>query len=63
MRSRIKRCNDCRTYTLKDQCPKCGLAVINTFPPRYSPEDRYGKYRRMARYGNGTETDGKGGVQ
>jgi rRNA maturation protein Nop10 len=20
--------------------------TVNTFPPRYSPEDRYGKYRR-----------------
>ncbi len=63
MRSHIKRCSDCRTYTLKDQCPKCSSTVMNTFPPRYSPEDRYGRYRRMALYGKGTGTDGKGEVQ
>jgi rRNA maturation protein Nop10 len=36
---------------------------MNTFPPRYSPEDRYGKYRRMALYGRGMETDDNGGVE
>jgi H/ACA ribonucleoprotein complex subunit 3 len=28
-------------------CPKCDRPTENTFPPRYSPEDKYGKYRRM----------------
>lgn len=63
MRSRIKRCSNCRTYTLKDQCPKCSSVVMNTFPPRYSPEDRYGKYRRMALYGKDRETEGNGEVE
>jgi rRNA maturation protein Nop10 len=29
------------------KCPKCDTLTENTFPPRYSPEDKYGKYRRM----------------
>lgn len=48
----MRRCPDCERYTLKDACPECGTPSINTFPPRYSPEDRFGKYRRMALYGS-----------
>jgi H/ACA ribonucleoprotein complex subunit 3 len=46
----MKRCPKCRTYTLKEKCPQCGSLSENSFPPRYSPEDRFGKYRRMALY-------------
>lgn len=35
--------------------------MVNTIPPRYSPEDRYGKYRRMALYGKTKGTDGSAG--
>jgi H/ACA ribonucleoprotein complex subunit 3 len=44
---RIHKCAKCDGYTLKDACPKCGSAAYKTLPPRFSPEDRYGKYRRM----------------
>lgn len=60
MRSRIKRCSHCHAYTLKDSCPGCGSPVVNTIPPRYSPEDRYGRYRRMALYGNIADADPDG---
>ena len=46
MRSLMKRCPACETYTLRDACPKCGAAAASPLPPRYSPEDRYGAYRR-----------------
>ncbi|MGA1865866.1 MAG: RNA-protein complex protein Nop10 [Thermoplasmatota archaeon] len=47
MRSRILRCNECMRYTLKEKCRECDAPTVNTFPPRYSPQDRYGRYRRM----------------
>lgn len=47
VRSRILRCNECMRYTLKEKCRECDAPTVNTFPPRYSPQDRYGKYRRM----------------
>lgn len=34
-------------YTLKTACPKCGTATAQAGPAKYSPEDRYGKYRRQ----------------
>lgn len=45
-RSRIQWCRACDAPTLKVQCPKCGAATVNPLPPKYSPEDPYGKYRR-----------------
>lgn len=49
MKSKIMKCEKCGTYTLKDVCPECGNKSITPIPPRYSPEDSYGKYRRMMR--------------
>lgn len=34
-------------YTLQAACPKCGKATSQPGPAKYSPEDRYGKYRRQ----------------
>jgi H/ACA ribonucleoprotein complex subunit 3 len=33
---------------MKDKCPKCNLKTISPKPPKYSPEDKYAKYRRIA---------------
>jgi H/ACA ribonucleoprotein complex subunit 3 len=49
MRSKIKKCRVCDLYTLKDVCPACGESTSQTKPARFSPEDRYGKYRRALR--------------
>ncbi len=42
----MKKCLDCKIYTFKDSCPKCGKKTTNPIPPPFSPEDKYGKYRR-----------------
>jgi H/ACA ribonucleoprotein complex subunit 3 len=55
MSGHIRRCDKDRTYTLKNQCPVCGEATRTAHPPRFSPEDRFGKYRRLfkdGRYNN-----------
>jgi len=36
-------------YTLGDVCPECGAEAVNSAPAPFSPEDRYGEYRRKAR--------------
>jgi H/ACA ribonucleoprotein complex subunit 3 len=46
MRSTMRKCAACGRYTLNDVCPDCGRATGSPMPPRYSPEDRYGAYRR-----------------
>ncbi|MCC7557004.1 MULTISPECIES: RNA-protein complex protein Nop10 [Methanoculleus] len=49
MSSRIRRCPHDRRYTLSDLCPVCGRPCRPAHPARFSPEDRYGKYRRAVR--------------
>lgn len=44
----LRRCPRCGRYTLrKDKCPVCGETVYVPHPPRFSPEDKYVKYRYM----------------
>ncbi len=47
MHTLIRRCPKCGRYTLREICPVCGEKTYEVLPPRFSPEDRYGKYRRM----------------
>ena len=42
----LRYCNYCKEYTLDDICNRCKNKTISKYPPRFSPEDRYGKYRR-----------------
>ena len=44
---RMKKCKPCGAYTFKDVCPKCGGPTVSPQPPKFSPLDPYGKYRRM----------------
>lgn len=44
----ILKCKNCSNYTLKERC-KCGGIAVTVRPPRYSPEDQYGVYRRKAK--------------
>ncbi|HOT04085.1 MAG TPA: RNA-protein complex protein Nop10 [Methanolinea sp.] len=46
MSGRLRRCPRDRTYTLQDNCPACGGPTVSAHPARFSPDDRYGKYRR-----------------
>jgi len=44
---KMKKCKECFVYTFKEKCPKCGKRTSDPSPSSYSPEDKYGKYRRM----------------
>ncbi|MCL4332442.1 MAG: RNA-protein complex protein Nop10 [Candidatus Thermoplasmatota archaeon] len=51
MKSLIFKCTACSTYSMENVCPKCGSPTISTIPPRFSPQDKYGKYRMKMLYG------------
>lgn len=42
-------CANCREYTMKEKCPKCGTLTIEKKPPKFSPLDKWGKYRRATK--------------
>ena len=44
----ILKCKECNKYTLKEKC-ECTGKAITIRPPKYSPEDKYGEYRRKAK--------------
>ncbi|MCU4717285.1 RNA-protein complex protein Nop10 [Halapricum hydrolyticum] len=52
MKSDIRVCSAWReahdrpVYTLAGSCPDCGAEAVNSAPAPFSPEDRYGSYRR-----------------
>jgi H/ACA ribonucleoprotein complex subunit 3 len=46
LKGMIKRCSVCGEYTLRmDSCPHCGGALRNPHPAKFSPEDKYSRYR------------------
>lgn len=45
----LKKCVKCGEYTLMDE--HCG-ATVSAYPPKYSPDDKYGEYRRKAKRGD-----------
>ncbi|MFB6227224.1 MAG: RNA-protein complex protein Nop10 [Halobacteriales archaeon] len=58
MKSDIRVCgawedeHDRPVYTLAERCPKCGERAVNSAPAPFSPEDRYGEYRRALKRRN-----------
>lgn len=52
----VMRCGDCREYTLEDACPACGGATESAHPAKFSPDDKYMRYRLKSRYQQDGET-------
>ncbi|MFH1786751.1 MAG: RNA-protein complex protein Nop10 [archaeon] len=56
MSHNIHKCPTCYRYTLKEKCPVCAAETIIPAPARFSPDDKYVKYRLEWRLKNG-DTD------
>ncbi|MCW3994166.1 MAG: RNA-protein complex protein Nop10 [Candidatus Bathyarchaeota archaeon] len=49
----LRKCKGCGKYTLrKDSCPCCGGKVRVPHPPKFSPDDKYLKYRMALKRGS-----------
>ncbi|MFQ5405887.1 MAG: RNA-protein complex protein Nop10 [Candidatus Micrarchaeia archaeon] len=46
MKNKLLKCSNCGKYTLKHDCPVCCCQTKVAHPSRYSPQDKYAKYRR-----------------
>jgi H/ACA ribonucleoprotein complex subunit 3 len=47
MAEHILKCLSCNKYTLESTCSQCNNPAVIPKPPKYSPEDKYGDYRRQ----------------
>ncbi|MFX1269663.1 MAG: nucleolar RNA-binding Nop10p family protein [Promethearchaeota archaeon] len=44
----LQKCKACNNYSLQNpesKCKYCGGELINPYPPKFSPIDKYAKYR------------------
>ncbi|MEM1945697.1 MAG: nucleolar RNA-binding Nop10p family protein [Candidatus Caldarchaeum sp.] len=53
---RIMRCPECRTYTLKEYCPRCGGRTASPHPIHFTPESRYASLLLKARKSRAEKT-------
>ncbi len=43
----LRKCRQCGKYTLdQEKCPYCGGKIRVPHPAKFSPQDKYAKYRR-----------------
>jgi len=49
MSEHIHKCNSCKIYTLKKECPQCNSLTLTPKPPKFSLEDKYANYRRKVK--------------
>lgn len=49
MKQQIFYCKNCDLFTLKNKCPRCNEKPENPRPAKYSLEDKWGAYRRIAK--------------
>ncbi|MHC1626551.1 MAG: RNA-protein complex protein Nop10 [Methanoculleaceae archaeon] len=45
----MRRCPKDGRYTLKETCPVCGGRTRTAHPARFSPDDRFSRYRLKVR--------------
>jgi H/ACA ribonucleoprotein complex subunit 3 len=55
MRSLILKCSACGKYTMEEKCPACGEPTVTVHPARYSPDDKYARYRSPLAYEGPTD--------
>jgi len=41
---KMRKCS-CGKYTLKEVCPVCNIPTFSPHPAKFSPQDKYAKYR------------------
>ena len=52
----MRKCTRCSRYTLKSICPNCGASTRIPHPAKFSPDDKYAKYRAKG-FETGSMTD------
>jgi H/ACA ribonucleoprotein complex subunit 3 len=54
MKNLLFRCPKCSRYTMDVKCPQDGEATVLAAPAKYSPDDKYARYRSPLAYQQAT---------
>ena len=52
MKFQLRKCLICNRFTLKEKCSKCLNETISAHPAKFSPDDKYLKYRIREKFDN-----------
>lgn len=44
----MRKCPKCGRYSTETVCQDCGSQTVIAHPAKFSPDDKYGKYRRIS---------------
>ena len=59
MKGMLRKCTSCGAYTLKqDSCPRCGGSLRIPHPSKFSPHDRYSRFRLALKEADAKEEEG-----
>jgi H/ACA ribonucleoprotein complex subunit 3 len=50
MKCQLRKCQRCNRYSLKEKCSLCNQETISAHPAKFSPDDKYMRYRLAERY-------------
>ena len=50
MHFQLRKCSKCDKYTLKNECPICNGDTKSAHPAKFSPDDKYMRYRLAEKY-------------
>ncbi|HIH06918.1 MAG TPA: RNA-protein complex protein Nop10 [Candidatus Nitrosotenuis sp.] len=50
MKFQLRKCPECEGYTLKEECRKCNIKTVTAHPAKFSPDDKYARYRIMNKF-------------
>ena len=50
MKFQLRKCDICLRYTLKNECISCQNSTKLAHPSKFSPDDKYMKYRIPEKY-------------
>ncbi len=56
MKGLMLKCVECGNYTISEKCPRDGGKTVTVHPARYSPDDKYARYRSPLAYAEGNQT-------
>jgi len=50
LKFQLRICPECKKYTLKEECPRCQAKTATAHPAKFSPDDKYARYRIMDKF-------------